>query len=223
MNTVISKTYKDTAGCPPELLAMGAPGEPGRSLDARSLSQLFYNARSHSVWTDERVDHKLLRDLYDLMKWGPTAVNSSPLRVTFVESDEAKARLLAGVNPGNHEKVRTAPVTAILSYDTQFFEKLDTLAPHLPKPSRFESDEETTNLVATHNAWLQAGYFIIAARSLGLDCGPIGGFSQEKVMNEFFADGCQRPFMLVNLGYGKRESMRPRAARLDFEEACDIQ
>lgn len=221
MNTVIMNKPAEGLPIPRELLEFEGQA-PKRSIGCRALSQLFTEARTHNQWTDERVTPELLMEIYELMKWGPTAANASPLRVTFVQSDEAKARLLGGTNPGNYEKVRTAPATAILAYDSRFFEKLDKLAPHMPKPSRFETDEHAASHMAERNAWLQAGYFITAARSLGLDCGPVGGFDRAKIDNEFFADGRNRSFLIVNLGYGRREAVRPRAARLDFDEACAI-
>jgi nitroreductase len=219
MNTVINQP---TIELPKELLQIGDGHDTRRRLDPRSLSTLFQEARTYSAWIDEPVDRALIEEIYDHMRWAPTAANASPLRVTFVQSAEAKARLIAAVNPGNVEKIRTAPVTAILAYDTKFFEHLDRLAPHIAKPTRFETDEALAKRSAESNSWLQAGYFILAARSLGLDCGPIGGFDQSKVNQEFFSDGRNRSFLLVNLGYGKPDALRPRAARLDFDDACAI-
>lgn len=221
MNNVINKNIDERLPVPPELLELETLA-PKRSIGCKALSQVFTEARTHNQWTDEQVTPELLREIYDLAKWAPTAANASPLRVTFVQSDEGKGRLLAGVNPSNYEKVRTAPTTAILAYDTRFFEKLDKLAPHMPKPSRFESDPHAAEHMAERNAWLQAGYFITAARSLGLDCGPVGGFDRAKIDKEFFADGRNRSFLIVNIGYGKHEGLRLRAARLDFVEACAI-
>jgi nitroreductase len=222
MNTVVNNMVNEKLPVPQELLDITGGSKRPRALGSSDLSTLFCDARTHNQWTDQRVEPTLLKEIYDVMKWAPTAANSSPLRVTFVQSDEAKALLLNAVTPGNHEKVRTAPATAILSYDTHFFEKLDKLAPHMPKPTRFESDAQAAEHSAARNAWLQAGYFIIAARSLGLDCGPVGGIDREKINAEFFADGRNRSFLLVNLGYGNHEVLRPRAARLGFDEACRV-
>jgi 3-hydroxypropanoate dehydrogenase len=222
MNTVMIKEFETQLPIPAELLDLEGGHKFVRSLGATALATVFHDARTYSAWRDEPLDAGMLKAIYDLMKWAPTAANASPLRVTFVQSVEVKARLLEAVNPGNMEKVRTASATAILSYDTRFFEHMDKLAPHIPKPTRFETDSHAAEHSAERNAWLQAGYFIVAARSLGFDCGPVGGFDRKKVDAEFFADGRNRSILLVNIGYGKPESLRPRAARLEFDEACEI-
>jgi nitroreductase len=191
-------------------------------LDDRALDQLFRAARTHPAWLDRDVTDEQLRELYELFKWGPTTVNSNPARVLFVRSAEAKEKLVACVTPGNVEKTRAAPVTAIVAYDLLFFEHLPLLVPHNPNArATYEArtDNETT---ALRNSSLQGAYLIFAARALGLDCGPMSGFDNAKVDAAFFAGTSIRSNFLCNLGYGDPTKTRPRAPRLSFDEVCRI-
>lgn len=163
----------------------------------------------------------MLRELYELFKWGPTSVNSSPARVVFVRSEKAKARLIPTLSAGNVEKTRSAPVTAIVAYDTRFFELLPTLAP-AASARGFEEDPKLAEETAFRNGSLQGAYLMLAARALGLDCGPMSGFDQARLNAEFFPDGRWKSNFLCNLGYGDPATLRPRQTRLDFETACRI-
>jgi 3-hydroxypropanoate dehydrogenase len=202
-----------------------------------ALDQLFREARTHSAWLDVPVGDDLLRELYELMKWAPTSANSNPARIVFVRSPEAKQRLLPALAPGNVEKVMTAPVTAIVAYDLKFYEKLPKLFPHNPRMrDLFARSPELVETTARRNSSLQGAYLILAARALGLDCGPLSGFDNAKVDEEFFAAGkpcagCDQEFFpdghlksnfLCNLGYGDRSKLFPRHPRLGFSEACSI-
>lgn len=186
------------------------------------LDQLFLEARTHNAWLDEPVSDETLRELYDLVKWGPTAVNGSPLRVVFVRSADSKARLLATVSPGNVAKVQAAPVTAILAQDIEFYEKLPTLFPHADLKPMFASKPEMARETAFRNSSMQGGYFIVAARALGLDCGPMSGFDNPALDAAFFKGTSWRSNFICNLGYGDASKLHPRAPRLDFDEACRI-
>jgi len=191
-------------------------------ISSEALDQLFREARTLRAWRPEPVPEALLKELYELARLGPTSANTSPARFVFIASAEAKTRLLPALDPGNVEKTRTAPVTAIVAYDSEFYEQMPKLNPGDWR-SRFAAmpaalKEET----AYRNGTLQGGYFILAARALGLDCGPMSGFSQEKVNREFFPDGKWTADFVCNLGYGDRSKLPPRLPRLDFEEACQL-
>jgi 3-hydroxypropanoate dehydrogenase len=191
-------------------------------LNAEGLDLLFRNARTHNVWQDKPVSDETLKQLYDLMKWGPTSANCSPARIVFVRTPEAKERLLEGVSAGNHEKTKTAPVTAIIGFDTKFYDKLPKLFPHADARSWFANSPEVADATARRNSSLQGGYFIIAARSLGLDCGPMSGFDAAKVDDAFFKGTDIKTNFLCNLGYGDASKLFPRSPRLDFDEACKL-
>ena len=191
-------------------------------LDEAGLDLIFRQARTHSAWTDRPIAEELLREIYELAKWGPTAMNGSPMRVVFLTSDEAKARLLPALAPMNVEKSRTAGAVAIIAYDLEFHDKLPKLAPHADYRSMLEGKTEIIQGLATMNGTLQGAYFMIAARALGLDCGPVGGFDAAAVNREFFADSTWRVNFICNLGYGDSEKMWPRNPRLDFDEAAVI-
>lgn len=188
------------------------------------LSLLFTEARTHNGWSDAPVDDSLLRRLYELTRWPPTGGNSQPLRVVFVRSAAAKERLRPALAPLNVEKTMTAPVTAILAYDAAWYEKLPQLVPARPEMhARMTAlPSDARNRLAQQSATLQAGYLILAARALGLDCGPMGGFETDKVDAEFFPDGAWRTILLVNLGHGDATHLRPRNPRFGFDEACRI-
>jgi 3-hydroxypropanoate dehydrogenase len=191
-------------------------------LDDRSLDLVFREARTHSVWLDKPVSDAQLQEIYDLMKWGPTSGNSSPARIVFVRSAAAKQRLLSAASEGNMEKIRTAPVTAIIAYDTEFYEKLPQLFPHTDARSWFAGNQPLIDITAFRNGSLQGAYLIIAARAIGLDAGPMSGFDNAKLDKEFFPDGKIKSNFLVNLGYGDASKLFPRSPRLTFAEAAQI-
>lgn len=189
------------------------------------VALLFTEARTHAAWRNEPIDDALLHRLYELVRTGPTGGNAQPLRLVFARSAAAKERLKPALQPLNVEKTMTAPVTAILAYDVAFHEKLPQLFPARP-----EMREKIGSLppaererLAVQSSTLQAGYLILAARALGLDCGPMGGFDRAKVDESFFPDGKWRTTLLVNLGFGDPAKLFPRLPRLAFEEACRIE
>jgi 3-hydroxypropanoate dehydrogenase len=188
-----------------------------------STEQLFERARTHNGFTAEPVGDAQLRAIYELLKWGPTSANSSPTRIVFVRSPAAKAKLLACVSPGNVEKTRSAPVTAILGIDGTFYEKLPFLFPHDDARSWFVGKPELIATTAFRNASLQGGYFILAARAVGLDCGPMSGFEAQRVDAAFWAGTTVRTNFLCNLGRGDPAKLFARSPRLAFEEACRIE
>lgn len=195
-----------------------------RTLDEATWRQLLLDARTHQGWTSEPVDDALLRRLYELARMAPTAMNSQPVRLLFVRSPNAKQRLRPALAPGNVDKTMAAPVTAIIAYDTEFYAKLGKLVPHAPDAGQRigAQDVESRHRMALQSATLQAGYVILAARGLGLDCGPMGGFDAAQIDAEFLPDGRWKSFLLLNLGHGDPAKLRPRAPRLDFEEACKL-
>lgn len=187
-----------------------------------ALNQLFRHARTHNAWLPKRVPIEALREAYELARWGPTSANSTPARFTFLESEAAKARLLPALAPLNVEKTKAAPVTVIVAWDTEFHEKLPQLFPHADMRSFFAGNQSLIHETAFRNSSLQGGYFILAARAVGLDCGPMSGFDKAKVDAEFFPDGKWKVNFLCNLGYGDRGKLFPRSPRLEFEEACRV-
>lgn len=179
---------------------------------------LFREAHTAYRFTDEPVSDERLRAIYDLMRLGPTATNSTPLRIAFVRG-ESKARLIPLLNEANRPKSESAPVVAVLAYDVNFHEHLPLLAPHLPNaPQHFAQDEARREAFAKTSAALQAGYFILAARAAGLDAGPMGGINAAGIDAEFFADRSWRTFLVVNLGHAAEDGTRPRQARLDYDQ-----
>jgi 3-hydroxypropanoate dehydrogenase len=193
---------------------------PRASVDEATLDVLFRQARTHRAWLAKPVPDELLRAIYDLAKWEPTRANSSPARFVFLRSEEAKARLLPALAPGNVEKSRTAPVVVLIACELEFDEKLPKLAADLR--SAFAGDPALAEETAFRNSSLQGGYFILAARAFGLDCGPMSGFDAERVNAEFFPDGKCKVNLVCNLGYGDPSRLRECAPRLDFEEACTL-
>jgi len=186
-----------------------------------SLELIFREARTHSVWRDETVDDRLLRQVYDLAKMGPTSANMSPMRIVFVKSKEAKEKLKPALDPGNVAKSMSAPVTAIIGMDIRFYEKLPVLFPHADAKAWFKDlPENVLEYVALRNSSLQGAYFMLAARALGLDCGPMSGFDNAKVDALFFAGTTIKSNFLCNLGHGDGSKLHPRSPRLSFEEAC---
>ncbi|MBF6992568.1 MULTISPECIES: malonic semialdehyde reductase [Cupriavidus] len=207
-----------------------------KRLSEDGMDLLFREARTHNAWLSQPVSDETLRQLYDLMKWGPTSANCSPARILFLRTPEAKQRLVPALAPGNVEKTMAAPVTAIIAYDVKFYELLPKLFPHADARSWFADTPELALTTARRNSSLQGAYFIIAARSLGLDCGPMSGFDNAKVDHEFFpADPKENAFQLeyfpdshvksnflCNLGYGDPAKLFPRGPRLEFDEACKL-
>jgi 3-hydroxypropanoate dehydrogenase len=187
-----------------------------------ALDQIFQEARTHNVWLPTRVPAELLREIYNLARMGPTSANSTPARFVFLESAAAKARLVPALAPNNVEKTKAAPVTVIVAWDTEFYEKLPKLFPHADMRSYFVGKQALIEETAFRNSSLQGGYFILAARALGLDCGPMSGFDKAKVDAEFFPDGKWKSNFLCNLGYGDHSKLSPRNPRLEFEEACRV-
>ena len=187
-----------------------------------STEQLFDQARSHNGFTNEPVPESTLRRLWDLTKWGPTSANSSPARIVFVVSPGAKERLLACMSPGNVEKTRQAPVSAVIGMDMAFYEHLPKLFPHAEAKPWFAGKPELIASTAMRNSSLQGGYFILAARALGLDCGPMSGFDAAKVDAAFWAGTAVRTNFICNLGHGDPSKLYRRSPRLSFEEACRI-
>ncbi len=193
-----------------------------KSIPLEAQEQIFSHARTHSVWRPEPVSDELLHHIYDLMKWGPTSANCTPMRIIFVKSMESKDKLLECMAEGNVEKTKTAPVTAILAMDMEFYEKLPKLFPHAPARSWFAGNKPLIESTAFRNSSLQGAYFIVAARSLGLDCGPMSGFDNAKVDAAFFAGTSWKSNFICNLGYGDAGKLHARSPRLDFDETCKI-
>jgi 3-hydroxypropanoate dehydrogenase len=187
------------------------------------LDQLFREARTHNSFHDRPVPEATLRLVYDLLKWGPTSANSSPARFVFLVTAEAKQRLRPALSPGNLDKTMAAPVTVIVGYDLEFHETLPTLFPHVDARAWFAGKPDHILTTAFRNGSMQGAYLILAARAVGLDCGPMSGFDNAKVDATFFPDGKVKSNFLCNLGYGDRAKLMPRNPRLPFEEACRIE
>jgi len=198
----------------------------GRPLGDAALDQIFRTARTRRGWTPEETPEVLIRATYDLLKMAPTASNICPARFLFVHSQEAKARLEPHLDEGNRKQTMAAPYTAVVAYDLAFADYLPKLIPHAPNAREWFADPANAEWNAIQSGTLQGGYLILAARALGLDCGPMNGFRREGVDNAFFAGDSVmkswRSSFLVNIGHGDDTRLRPRAPRLDFEEACRI-
>jgi 3-hydroxypropanoate dehydrogenase len=192
-------------------------------LNQKAQAQLFTEARTHNAWQDRPVSDELLHQLYDLLKWAPTSANAAPARFIFVKSAEAKAKLLPSLSEGNIEKTMSAPVTVIVAHDLEFYEQLPALFPQADAKSWFAGNEAAITSTVQRNGSLQGAYLIMAARALGLDCGPMSGFDQAKVDEAFFAGSQWRSNFLINLGYGDIAQLYPRNPRLDFSQACRIE
>jgi len=192
-------------------------------LTDEGLNLVFREARTHNVWLDKPVDDALLRQVYDLAKMGPTSANMCPMRVVFVKSREAKEKLKPALDAGNVDKTMRAPVTAIIAMDVHFYEKLPKLFPHADAKAWFKDlPENVLEMTALRNSSLQGAYFMLAARALGLDCGPMSGFNNQKVDAAFFAGTTVKSNFLCSLGYGDASKVYPRSPRLSFEEACQL-
>jgi 3-hydroxypropanoate dehydrogenase len=206
-------------------------------LNDNACDDLFREARTHSAWLDRPIEEGILTQLYELMKWGPTSANCCPARIIFLRTPQAKERLRPALAPGNVDKTMKAPVTAIIAYDLKFYEQLPRLFPAMPSAKDMYVKAPTiAETAAMRNGSLQGGYFILAARALGLDCGPMSGFDNAKVDQEFFSipagapipaggfisTGAVKSNFLCNLGYGDAAKLYPRGPRLEFNEACRL-
>lgn len=192
------------------------------ALNDQALDILFREARSHNAWQDKPVSDEVLEQLYDLLKMGPTSANSCPGRFVFIKSAEAKEKLKACLDEGNVKKSMTAPVVAIIGMDLEFYEQLSKLFPHTDARAWFVGKPEKIQQTAFRNSSLQGAYLIMAARSLGLDCGPMSGFDGGKLDAAFFPDGKVKSNFICALGYGDPAGLYPRGPRLDFDEAAAI-
>ena len=193
------------------------------AIDEKAIKQLFSEARTYTAWQPKDVSDETLREIYEMMKWGPTSANGCPARIVFVKKGPEKDKLLTCLAPPNVEKSRAAPVTAIIAFDEKFYEEIPKLAPHMPSfRDYFASDPELAKSTAFRNGSLQGAYFIIAARALGLDCGPMSGFDNAKLDEMFFKDTSWKSNFICNIGYGDRSKLHPRQPRLSFDEACKI-
>jgi 3-hydroxypropanoate dehydrogenase len=190
------------------------------AIDDAALDQLFRTARTHNAWTDEPVSDDTLRELYDLLKQGPTSANNSAGRFLFLRTREAKERLRPALSAGNTEKTMAAPVTAIVAYDPKFYDHLPRLFPHTDARAWYAENEELAEATAFRNGTLQGAYLIIVARALGLDCGGMSGFDNAKVDQEFLTDRGWKSNFLVNIGHGDPSGVRPKGPRFAFDEAC---
>ncbi|MGY4878455.1 malonic semialdehyde reductase [Vreelandella aquamarina] len=192
-------------------------------IDQAAMATLFTEARTHNVWQDREVSEDTLRELYNVMHYGPTSMNCQPARILFLTTDEAKERLKPALLPGNQEKTMKAPVVAVLGFDTEFYEHLPRMFAHnKDAKSLFEGKPDFIHSTAFRNSSIQGGYLILAARALGLDAGPMSGFNNAAVDETFFPDGKVKSNFLCNLGYGDPEALFPRGDRFAFEEVCQI-
>ena len=196
--------------------------EDSKIIDDRGLDILFRTARTYNGWKDRDVSDVLIQAVYDLMKWGPTSANCCPARFLFVKSKEGKERLKPHLMPGNVDKTMAAPVTAIIAYDLKFYEHMDYLFPHTDARSWFEGKHALIHNTAMRNGSLQGAYLMLAARALGLDCGPMSGFDGDAVKEEFFPDEEVVVNFICSLGYGDPDSVHPRNLRFGFDDVCKI-
>ena len=213
---------RGTPGAENSPIALSTPAGPAQAMNV-TTEQLFDNARTQNGFSAEPVREATLHQLWDMMKWGPTSANCSPARIIFVTSPAAKEKLLAGVSPGNVDKTRAAPVTAIIGMDLAFYDKLPVLFPHADAKSWFVGKKEFADTTAFRNSSIQGGYFIVAARALGLDCGPMSGFDNAKVDAAFWSGTEVKTNFICNLGHGDPAKLFSRSPRLSFEEACKIE
>ncbi len=192
-------------------------------LDDPALDLLFREARSQNAWLDRPVPEVVLRELYDLMKWGPTSANGFPIRIVFAQSTESKARLAGVAMESNRKKIQQAPVTAILAYDPRFWTHMHQLFPQSPgMPKMFEGDSQLAETTAFRNGTLQGAYFLIAARSLGLDCGPMSGFDNAAVDRLFLNGTSYRSNFICSIGFGDPAGLFPRLPRPEFDDVCTV-
>jgi len=193
------------------------------SISKDAIKQLFTEARTHHAWLPKDVSDKMLHEIYDLTKWGPTSANTSPARIVFVKAGSQKEKLLSAIAETNVEKVKAAPVTAISAQDEKSYDQIPKLFPHAPGvKDYFTSNAVLSEATAFRNSTLQGAYFILAARALGLDCGPMSGFNNKKLGELFLAGTSWRSNLICNLGYADHSKVHPRLPRLSFDEACRI-
>jgi len=193
------------------------------TINDQAMDQLFRVARSQNGWKDEPISDTLMYAVYDLMRWGPTSANCSPARFIFVKSHEAKQRLKPHLAENNVDKVLTAPMCVIIGHDLEFYEKMPQLFPHNPEAKDwFSGDPVAAEVIAMRNGSLQGAYFMIAARALGLDCGPMSGFDNDGVDKEFFSGGTVKSNFICSIGVGDPSKVFERLPRLSFEEACEV-
>ena len=193
---------------------------PNYRLDEQTLDCLFRTARSRNAWRADPLPDNITREIYDLTRWGPTAANTTPGRFVFVRSESAKSRLKPHLAAGNVEKVMTAPCCVIVAYDTRFYDLMPKLFPSRDMRSAFVGNDALIDETAKRNSTLQGAYLMMAARCLGLDCGPMSGFNAASLDADFFPDGRWKSNFLCAIGYGSDEKLFPRNPRLDFDEAC---
>lgn len=191
-------------------------------LEPKDLDLLFNEARTFSWWLPRPVEPQLLQQVYDLARMGPTSANSCPARFVFITTDAARQRLQPCLSEGNVRQTMSAPVTVIVAQDMQFYDELPRLYPHTDARSWFAGNDTAIQSTAFRNSSLQGAYLMLAARALGLDCGPMSGFDAARLNAEFFPDGRWQANFLINLGYGDRSRLRPRNPRLDFADACRV-
>lgn len=196
--------------------------EKNKIIPDSAMDVIFRDARTYNGWQDENISDVLVQAVYDLMKWGPTSANCCPARFKFIKSKEAKQRLKPHMAEGNVDKTMAAPVTAIIANDMDFYEALPKLFPHTDAKSWFKGNEKLINETATRNGTLQGAYLMIAARALGLDCGPMSGFDKDGVKEVFFPDDNVEVNFICNIGYGDPNSLFDRSPRFNFNEICEI-
>ncbi len=193
------------------------------ALNDQALDTIFRGARTHNAWLDKPVGSDVLKKVYDLCKWGPTSANCSPMRIVFVISKEAKEKLKPHLAAGNVEKTMTAPVVAILGMDKLFYNFMPKLFPHTDAKAWFVGNQPLIEETAFRNSSLQGAYFMLAARAVGLDCGPMSGFNKSGVKAAFFEDQPSvEPNFICNVGYGDPSKLFPRSPRFDFDDICKI-
>lgn len=191
-------------------------------INDEALDVLFRTARTHNGWEERDVTQTLMQAVYDLTKWGPTSANCSPARFVFIASDEAKARLVPHLLEGNREKTEAAPCCVLIAHDMKFHDHLPTLFPHTDAKSWFDGNDALIEETAFRNGTLQGAYFMIAARALGLDCGPMSGFNKDGVDEEFLGGTSFRSNFLCNIGYGTDENLFERSPRFSFDDVCQV-
>ncbi|GGY46640.1 malonic semialdehyde reductase [Parvularcula lutaonensis] len=191
-------------------------------ISAEAQAQIFTEARTRNAWSDRKVTDEQVRQIYDLMKWGPTSANCQPARFLFLRTEEAKKKLEPFLMEGNREKTMAAPLVCIIGYDLAFYERLPELFPHTDAKSWFEGNDDLIRETAFRNGTLQGAYLMIAARALGLDCGPMSGFDQDGVNEAFFAGTTVKANWICNIGYGTDENLFERSPRLPFDEAAEL-
>ena len=186
------------------------------------IKQVFEEGRTHRFFKDKPVEESVLHQLYEMAKIAPSASNLCPMRISFVVSVEQKKKVIEAAAEGNKPKIESAPVVAIIAHDTKFYDHVETLAPHMDADAFLRQDKAKLEEIAIENSWLQAGFLIAAARTLGLDCGPMSGFNKAKIDETFYSDTSWCSNFLMNIGYGDTSKLHPRGYRLTFEEACSI-